>query len=113
MTVMVKSNGAGIARPVAKSRILRMFAVEIEDRALEARSSGGHRQIAVAGYARAVRRMRKVHDAAILHMARSAGRSEYLVLLVCGRLMAVEAGFVGGIVLEADHLYAIHHVAVA
>src|SRR4051794_16337490 len=104
MNVMVERDSAGIARAAANRRKLRMLAVEVEYGPLKARRSGGSCQIAVAAHAVAVRSMRELHNPAMLHMARCARRRKNLVLLVGGRLVAVEAGFIGGIVLEADHL---------
>src|SRR5258708_32202801 len=111
--MMIERDGAGIARAVANRSKLRVLAVEVEYGAVKARRARCDRQIAVAAHAVAVRRMGKLPNPAMLHMAGCARRRKNLVLLVGRRLVTVEAGFVSRIVLEADHLDAIHHVAVA
>src|SRR4051812_21475910 len=113
MNVMIKSDSAGVARSIANRWKFRMPTVEVEYRPLKARSSGRGSQVAVAAHAIAVRRMCKLDDPTMLHVAGGTSRREDLVLLVRGRLMAVEASFIGGGVFEAHHFYAIHHVAVA
>src|SRR5712671_1175542 len=113
MDMMIECDGAEITGTAPNRRKLRMLAVEVEYGALKARRAGRSCQIAVAAHAVAVSSMRQLHNPAMLHMAGCASRRKNLVLLVGRRLVTVEAGFIGRIVLEADHLYAVHHVAVA